>query len=158
MQHTMTLATMALLASLVTAPAVVAQESAPQGVEGYAWAGACQECHEAIHTSWAATKHATAINRLNSDERKGSQCIGCHVTGPKQAVMVEGKQANGGVQCEECHGPAKAHIDAARAGNVASVKLTRKAPAALCQTCHNEKSPHYRGFYYNALVGLVHRK
>jgi hypothetical protein len=36
--------------------------------------------------------------------------------------------------------------------------MTAKPAAPLCQTCHNDKSPHFKGFYYNALVGLVHKK
>jgi hypothetical protein len=158
MRITMTLGTMALVAGLVSSPTINGQESTPQAVEGYVWGGACKECHAAIHESWDRTKHATAINRLSSDERKGTQCIGCHVTGPKEAVMVEGKMVNAGVQCEACHGSGKGHVEAAKAGNPASARLTKRPAAALCQACHNDKSPHYKGFYYNALVGLVHKK
>ena len=152
------LGAMALVVGLVSTATINGQESAPQGVEGYVWDGACKECHEAIHESWNATKHATAINRLSADERKGTQCIGCHVTGPKEAVMVDSKMVNANVQCESCHGIGKAHVEAAKAGNAASARLTKRPAAALCQTCHNDKSPHYKGFYNNALVGLVHKK
>lgn len=146
------------LALSLALPGFAAAQAAMPSADAYAWAGACKECHEAIHDSWSRTKHAKTIDRLNSDERKDTQCIGCHVSGPKEAVTVDDKIVNASVQCESCHGPGKAHIEAARAGNAASVKLTAKPAQPLCETCHNDKSPHYKGFYYNALVGLVHRK
>ena len=147
------------LALLLGLPAsVAAQEAAPASAENFVWAGACKECHDAIHDSWSKTKHAKTIDRLNSDERKDAACVGCHVTGPKEAVTVETKIVNAGVQCESCHGSGKAHVEAAKAGNAASVHMTAKPAAPLCQTCHNDKSPHFKGFYYNALVGLVHKK
>ena len=30
--------------------------------------------------------------------------------------------------------------------------------AATCTRCHNESSPNYKTFIYNALIGLVHRR
>lgn len=135
-----------------------AAQSAPD-TSGFTWAAACRECHEAIHDSWSKTKHARTINRLNADERQaGSQCVGCHVSGPKEPVLAEGTLVNANVQCEACHGAGKAHVEGAKAGNPAPAGLVKKPQAALCETCHNDKSPHYRGFFYNALVGLVHKK
>lgn len=134
------------------------EAAAPAAAEGYVWAEACKECHEPIYQAWAKTKHARAIARLGGEQRRaGSACIGCHVTGPKEPVMVEQSMVNANVQCESCHGAGKAHVDAARAGNAASVRLVKSPPESLCQTCHNDKSPHYRGFFYAALKGLVHK-
>jgi hypothetical protein len=63
---------------------------------------------------------------------------------------------NAHVGSESCHGPGAAHIKAAREG-AGLGGIRRKSPQSLCETCHNDKSPHYRGFFYSALVGLVHR-
>ena len=150
--------TLGMLALSLALPSLASAQGTAPSADAYAWAAACKECHEAIHDSWSKTKHARTIDRLNSDERKDTQCVGCHVSGPKEAVTVESRIVNASVQCESCHGPGKAHIEAARAGNAASARLTPKPAQALCETCHNDKSPHYKGFYYNALVGLVHRK
>jgi len=71
---------------------------------------------------------------------EGRMCLGCHTT----ALPVQGLQiAQGffGVGCESCHGPAKAHIAAAKAGN-ADLKmenLGKRPPSKLnelCGKCH----------------------
>lgn len=136
-----------------------AQTTAVPGAEGYVWAGECKACHEDVHDSWSKTKHARTLDRLSSDERKAdSQCVGCHVTGPKTPIEGEGRILNTGVQCESCHGPGKAHVEAAKAGNAAAARMVKSPPQRLCETCHNDKSPHYRGFFFAALKGLVHKK
>lgn len=128
------------------------------GTEGFVWAAGCKSCHEAIYNAWAKTKHAKTIGRLSAEERQaGSPCIGCHVTGPKTPVDVEGTVINANVQCESCHGAGKAHVDAAAAGDASKAKMVKSPPQRLCETCHNDKSPHYRGFFFAALKGLVHK-
>lgn len=133
-------------------PDAVADETA-----GYAWAGACKECHAEVHAAWSHTKHSTALNRLRGDDRTGTACVGCHVTGPARLLSEGADVKNAGVQCEACHGPGRAHAEAARAGSPASAVMVRKVPESTCVACHNEKSPHYRGFFYSALIGLVHK-
>ena len=67
-----------------------------------------------ILDAWSKTKHAKAIDRFGRDERKaGNPCIGCHITGSKDPVEIEGQLVNANVQCESCHGPGKAHVEAA---------------------------------------------
>ena len=129
---------------------VTAQTTAPTEAD-YAWADSCKKCHEEIYEAWAHTKHARALDRLSGGDQQ-KECIGCHVTGPKSRVEQGGKVANAGIQCEGCHGPAKAHVadPAVRTG------LARKPAEAVCVACHNDKSPHYRGFYYSAMIGFSH--
>jgi hypothetical protein len=148
-----------LLGIVALAAAARGQEPAtPAAAEGYVWAEACKECHPPIYEAWGKTKHARAIARLGGEQRQaGSPCIGCHVTGPKEPVMAGNSMVNASVQCESCHGAGKAHVEAARAGSAASARLVKSPPESVCQTCHNEKSPHYRGFFYTALKGLVHK-
>ena len=118
----------------------------------FAWAQSCKSCHEAIYDAWARTKHASALDRLStSDDAKG--CVGCHVTGPRERLFDGGKTVNRGVQCEACHGAAAAHAadPAVRTG------LVKVPPAETCEACHSDKGPHFKGFFYAAMTGLVHR-
>ncbi len=142
-------------------PAQGAAQAAAQvpGTEGFVWAEGCKSCHEEIYEAWAKTKHARTLGRLSAEERQaGSQCVGCHVTGPKTPVEVSGTVVNANVQCESCHGAGKAHVEAATAGDASKARLVKSPPQRLCETCHNDKSPHYRGFFFAALKGLVHKK
>jgi hypothetical protein len=127
------------------APAAAAQPAAPAG---YAWAGACKDCHIAIYTSWENTKHARAINRLNSEDQQ-KDCIGCHITGAKTLVLNNGKPVNAGVQCEACHGPGAAHVADPKV-------LPGKVRESSCTACHSDKSPHFRGFYFKGMADLSH--
>lgn len=117
----------------------------------YAWAGACKKCHEDIYEAWSRTKHARALDRLSGDEQQ-KECIGCHVTGPKTRLEQDGKVVNGGIQCESCHGAAKAHV----ADPNVRTGLVRKPPESVCVTCHNDKGPHFRGFFYGGMLGFSH--
>jgi Cytochrome c554 and c-prime len=133
---------------------LLAQEPAPAApAPGYAWADSCKSCHQAIYDAWAKTKHATALDRLsNADQEKA--CIGCHVTGPKARVTDGGnKVVNRGVQCEACHGGAAAHA----ADPKVKTGLVKTPPSSTCEECHNDKGPHFKGFWYDAMKTLVHR-
>jgi cytochrome c554/c'-like protein len=119
--------------------------------EGYAWADACKSCHAAIYESWSHTKHARTINRLNAADQQ-KDCIGCHTTGPGGKIEKDGKFVNSNVQCESCHGAAAAHA----ADPTVRTGLVRRAKIEVCAACHSDKSPHYRGFYYDGMISLVH--
>lgn len=137
-------------------PAAQPAPPAAQVAEGYVWAEACKACHGAIWDGWHETKHARTITRLSADEKQ-TACVGCHVTGPKQVVMDGSAHVNANVQCESCHGAGKAHIEAATAGTAKPGHVVRSPDQRLCESCHNDKSPHYRGFFFSALKGLVHK-
>lgn len=146
------------VAPVAPAPAPAAQPAAAPvpGAEGFAWAAACKPCHGAIYEAWHETKHARTIARLSAEEKQ-TACVGCHVTGPKAAVMAGDAHVNANVQCESCHGAGKAHIEAATTGTAKPGGVVRSPGQALCESCHNDKSPHYRGFFFSALKGLVHK-
>ena len=131
--------------------AVPAQNPPPGEPSGYAWAAACRDCHSAIYDAWEKTKHARAIGRLSGSEQE-KECITCHVTGAPGKIERDGRVVNAGVQCERCHGPAAAHAadPAVKAG------LARRPPESACLACHNEKSPHYRGFHYQGMLAFSH--
>jgi hypothetical protein len=137
------------LVVMVRAGAVTTPQEDPGA--GYAWAESCKTCHAEIYEAWSRSKHARAIDRLSASDQK-ADCLGCHVTGGNVRIEKDGKFVNANVQCESCHGKAAAHV----ADPAVRVGLTRKPQPPTCEVCHSAKSPKFRGFYYGALVGLVH--
>ncbi len=141
-----------LVAVASLAASAAGAQTAPD-VSAYAWGSACKDCHAKYYDAWEKTKHATAIRRLSSEDRQ-KDCINCHVTGPKQLLE---KDVNANIQCEECHGPGKAHIAAAAAGSAKPGNITRKPSEKLCVECHSSRSPHFKFFSYPALAPLIHQ-
>jgi hypothetical protein len=149
-----TLVSSIVVALAASAPLLPAQDPAPAQAPGYAWADSCKTCHTAIYDAWAKTKHASALDRL-SPANQEKECIGCHVTGPKTRVNDGNKKVvNRGVQCESCHGPAAAHV----ADPAVKTGLVKTPPASTCEECHNDKGPHFKGFWYDAMKTLVHKQ
>jgi hypothetical protein len=144
--------TPAIVAAQDVTPAIAAVQDAATAPD-YVGANACQSCHQAIFTSWSHTKHARTIDRLSKAEKDGGECIRCHVTGSAEQIARElGAPSHANVQCESCHGPGSLH-----AANAAVRTGLRKTPkASTCEACHNEKSPHFRGFVYAAMAGFSH--
>lgn len=141
-----------ILMSMALAPSADAQTAGPNPDE-YAWAAACKDCHAKYYEAWERTKHSSAIRRLSGSEKQ-ADCINCHVTGPKKLLDNE---VNANIQCEECHGPGKAHIASAAAGNAKPGQITRKPSEKMCEECHSAKSPHFKFFSYPALAPLIHQ-
>ena len=136
---------------------VTLSATTPQTMADYVGADACKTCHGNVFTAWSRTKHARALNKLQPADRAGGKCITCHVTGAPEAILAEGdKPSHPNVQCEACHGPGRRHIEAATGGDVSNGR-TAPITEKTCTRCHNDTSPHYRAFYYSAMVGLVHR-
>lgn len=128
-----------------------------QTMADYVGADTCKDCHGEVFKAWSQTKHARALTKLQEADRSSGKCIGCHVTGPAEAILAEGATpTHPNVQCESCHGPGKRHVDAARGGDASNARTTA-VTETTCTRCHNETSPHYKPFYYQAMVGLVHR-
>jgi hypothetical protein len=157
------LAWSAALVLVLWAGTVAAQEAQPatppKPDSPYAGAAACKPCHEAIFVKWSTTGHQRSFERLGSEDRTKLDCLGCHVTGSADLIAAQlDKPANPGIQCEACHGPARAHAEQAATSPPATKGLTLKPGEALCVRCHNDKSPHFRGFFYTAMVGMVHGK
>ncbi len=118
----------------------------------FAWSDACKDCHKDIHEAWSKTKHARALNRLSGSEQQ-KECVGCHVTGAKKLLEVGSKVVNAGVQCESCHGAAAAHV----ADPTIRTGLAKEPGEQVCLECHNDRSPHFRGFLYVGMSRLSHR-
>lgn len=129
----------------------------------YVGAEKCKMCHKGelkgkVWEIWEASAHAKAYQTLvakgDSSEKK-AECVSCHTTGFGQPTgfsladtTVNMALAN--VGCEACHGPGADYR------SMAVMKDKEKAKAAglimpteeACKTCHNEKSPTFKGFEY----------
>ena len=115
----------------------------------------CKVCHIKIYKTWQETKHATAFDRLNEKEKQDPKCIECHATNKDTNLP--------GIHCEACHGPGS-KFSSARIMNKKKYKadpegqrkmaleagLVIKPDEKNCTQCHNEKSPHFKGFDFKA--------
>lgn len=93
-------------------------------VDSYAGSEACADCHTQAYAIWEETPHAHATDtlvNLNPPRHFDPECLSCHVTGwnPQEFFpYISGYMGleetplmhNGG--CENCHGPAAAHVAA----------------------------------------------
>jgi hypothetical protein len=120
------------------------------------WVGsaACANCHEAEAVQWRTTRHATAMRTLIKVHRDTQpRCVSCHVVGfgtPDGYRIGAGRSHLANVQCENCHGPGKAHAE-----QPSTTNIVRHVPEALCISCHD--SDHSDAFVYlERLPFVVH--
>jgi hypothetical protein len=81
------------------------------------------------------------------DSREVLDCFQCHTAGARLTsgeLDLHGAQL--GVQCESCHGPSKAHVEAARKGRPREGTVTPGRSAAqsevtFCASCHRDSPP-----------------
>jgi len=105
----------------------------------------CKMCHSKQFKSWETTKHAKAYEALKEADLKKDECVGCHTTGYKKSTDLLK-----GVQCEACHGAGSDYKnmnimkDKAKAVEAGLIMPTEET----CKTCHNEKSPTFKGFKF----------
>ncbi len=106
---------------------------------------ACAACHNNLHTHWADTLHAKALETLEAaGQGSNTACIGCHTVGFGQEGGFVNRQTTNslaGVGCEACHGPAKDHVQ-----NVGDPSFYPNVTieATLCGTCHKDSHhPNY---------------
>jgi hypothetical protein len=92
--------------------------------------------------------HRTPIGAV-FESRQARKCFGCHAT----QVSLDGEKIDEAtlipnVSCERCHGPARAHVEAARRGAADSElalpfgpdRYTAEGLLTLCGTCHRHPS------------------
>ncbi len=139
MRRTLVLLSISMLALLGLSGWRIFADAKP-AAPTYVGAAACL-CHtDPIHKSWAGTKHAKAFDLLKlAGQEKNEQCLSCHTTGyGRGGYGAPGMTANlEGVQCEECHGPASAHVSTAD-----KTKITRTPAVTVCARCHQEMNIH----------------
>lgn len=122
------------------APAAAAPtgpRTAPVG-SAYAGSATCTGCHPSIAVQWSTTSHAHAWKSLVDDGHAAdADCFSCHATGvgekggPARPADVGGLRD---VQCEACHGPARAH---SQDPTNAAVLPVRSPPQETCTGCHD---------------------
>jgi hypothetical protein len=141
----------------------------------------CKMCHSSkksgeAYKIWEASAHAKAYLTLASEEskaiakkmsiddpQKSDQCLSCHTTGHGQAASKFEKTytQEEGVSCEACHGAGSAYntmkiMKQITAGDVKGADYGLLQPnEANCKTCHNEKSPTFKGFDFNEYVAMI---
>lgn len=90
---------------------------------------------------------AGVVHRTFDPEAAIMRCFQCHSTGPLSlGPRFELVPAELGVRCEACHGPGNAHVQAIRAGNLASARKAIQNPGRmsaadqnqLCGDCHRK--------------------
>lgn len=107
----------------------------------YAGNASCISCHEAETKVHKKSKHSHGLETLAA---KGFQydpyCLKCHTTGyggPGGFKTAAVSESMGGIGCESCHGPSKAHV-------LASTTKTMVKAKESCVTCHDpENSPKF---------------
>ena len=125
----------------------------------------CKTCHKKQHKIWATASHAKALSVLSADEQKNPECLQCHTTGYGQPAATGAILEN--VQCEACHGPGSLY----KSAKIMSKSKFKKDPEAAhakaveagliipteetCKTCHNEKSPSFKGFDFKASLEKI---
>jgi len=101
----------------------------------YAGAETCANCHEKENQVWLNSRHAHAMATLEKKSQQfDNECVRCHVVGYErggfQSLYTTPQYAN--VQCEECHGPGRAH-----ANNPSKGYGFVTTPVG-CMRCHKE--------------------
>ena len=142
----------------------------------YVGAAKCKTCHRKPEAGeqfpiWEQSAHAKAYETLASDDAKAiaaekgidnpqtaAECLECHVTAYNvDASLLDTKYAvEDGVGCESCHGPGgeyykKKTMEAITKGEIDGASVGLLIPdEATCTSCHNERSPSFSGFDFEA--------
>lgn len=125
-----------------------ADRKAKARIEGspYAGAAACQACHPGAYKAYMASGHAKAMATLKAkDQHQNGECVSCHVVGyDKPGGYIDERYTKelANVQCENCHGPRKAHT------KNPAVKFSGAPAREVCTSCHHV--PHSSAFSFAA--------
>lgn len=105
----------------------------------------CKTCHESQHKIWFDSQHAIAYEDLEDVNKAfDPACIKCHTVGFEQPGGFIDMNVTGhllGVQCENCHGAGRAHVEAAGGKPLSNADWPREK---ICGQCHVQK--HSPGF------------
>lgn len=121
----------------------------------------CADCHEAEVKHWLQTRHAVAMDSLTVDHSHyDPRCTVCHTVGQGQPSGFQRYDLSPKlleVQCESCHGPARAHaLNPRQVGEDTGVAMP-KLGLKSCRGCHNGKhSPKFEPQSYWKRVAHGH--
>lgn len=129
----------------------------------YIGAAKCKMCHNKPATGgqykqWLGTKHAKAMESLKGDEKEDPSCLKCHSTaGHADPDLIRTLSVEEGVSCETCHGPGSGYkAKSVMQSREKSIEKGLIIPdEKLCKTCHNEESPHYKGFNFEEYMKKI---
>lgn len=100
----------------------------------YVGSAICSMCHSTVHQQWTNTAHANAYQTLKNIRMNNNPgCVGCHTVGFNSGGYVSETATPQllGVQCENCHGPAGAHLT-----NPFAVRPIITQSSMMCGGCH----------------------
>jgi hypothetical protein len=114
-------------------------EKAPEGSASYVGSATCAGCHPAAMEHWKTTKHARAVETLETAGKLCDLgCIGCHTTGfnaPGGFCSPQKIGALANVGCEMCHGAGSLHVQTTKV-----VAPFVKSPGVnVCLQCHTKE-------------------
>ena len=161
----------AVLMLISLAGSVFAQDFSYIGVKK------CKVCHlskkrGAQYDQWINSEHSKAYSHLatieakevaekagvEGDPQQSDKCLPCHIIG--HGLPAEQKAATltleEGVSCEGCHGPGSGYwkmstMKKLASGEVMGADVGLVQPTEeLCRKCHNENSPTFAGFDFEA--------
>ncbi len=123
----------------------------------------CKICHNkpdkgAQYKLWLEGPHANAMKSLSDEEAKDPKCIKCHSTvGHADPDLVATLKITEGVSCESCHGPGSMYKSNSVMKNkeLSLSKGMIEPTEMVCKKCHNEESPHYKGFNYEEYAAKI---
>ncbi len=132
----------------------------------------CSICHRQAKQGnqygiWQDSKHAQAFETLGSEKAKAiatcmgidapqasGKCLKCHSTAYyySEAPATEKVAPEEGVTCESCHGPGKDYMRMSTMRDLAAAVAAGLIlpDADSCLQCHNEESPTYKPFEFDA--------
>ena len=120
----------------------------------FAGAEACATCHVKAYDIWQKSHHAKALGNLKAKGKdQDPECVSCHVLGfeVKGGFVSESDSPQfANVQCESCHGPAKAHV--ANPG-IKPVLTGGGKTKEVCVSCHH--LPHSSSFEFKKYWGKI---
>lgn len=116
---------------------VATRKKLETGESPYAGEAACKTCHAAQHKVWQNSKHARAFEQLEAVNKAfDPDCIGCHTVGfEKPGGYIDATVTANlmHVQCESCHGEARAHVKSGGGKPVANKHWPKQK---MCAQCH----------------------
>lgn len=141
----------------------------------------CSMCHKTEKQGkqldiWQKSPHANAYTTLTTAKAneiakakgltkpaaEAAECLTCHAPQHDAKNLEKSFVLKDGVQCETCHGAGSAYktipIMKDRAKSIAAGMTEFKDEAAIeakCKTCHNEKSPTFKGFKFEEYWGKI---
>ncbi len=128
------------------------------GTPDYAGADTCKTCHAAEYEKWSTSKHSHAWEALEAVNKIfDPNCVGCHSVGyEKPGGYIDPSITSHliHVQCENCHGAARAHVDSSGTQPVANKAWQ---PPQMCAQCHiGSHSPAFK--FENYWPKIMHGK